>query len=198
MSSERLTVSKYIVKVIIQFFLIWNTYSGQKYLLSGHWRFFVPFCLPVWISFLQFPCYPVPFSNSSLRGCPHTPFFPSVPMQWVGNYGELLQSWGQSQAAWRPERSCLARSWPKNGGSSCFSFHYLGWKYHSISDSTVKPLEYPCCGTNTPKCVFYLSQWSNSYCFCALLGNWEHLQEETIGSPPHPQNNNNKKLEQGN
>lgn len=149
----------------------------------------MPFCLPVPD---QFPCYPVPFSNVSSLWSLSTPSPPSVPVQWVGNYEEFLQSWGQSESVWQPEGSWLASSWPKNHGSSCFSFHCLGWKNHSISDSTVQPLEYPCHGASAPKCVFHLSQWSKSYCFCALLGNWGPLQEETIGSPPHLQNNNNK------
>lgn len=84
----------------MQFFHIQNVSSGQRCYFSGHWMSFVPFCLPVPD---QFPCYPVPFSNVSFLGSlpAHPPA--SVTVWWAGNYGELLQSWGQSQAVWRLE-----------------------------------------------------------------------------------------------
>lgn len=78
--------------------------------------------------------------------------------EWIRNYEDLLQSWGWNQTVWRPERSWLARSWPKNGGSSCFAFHYLGWKCHGINGSTVEVLEHSCYKTSAPKCVFHYSQ----------------------------------------
>lgn len=184
-----------MVKTIIQFFLIQNTYPGQECLPSSHWTFFVPFGLTVPD---QFPCYPVPFSNISSLWSLSTLHPASTPVQWVGIYEELLQRWDWSQAVWRWEGSWLARSWHENGGSSCLAFYCFGSKYHSIKDSTVEVLEHPWCGTNAPS-VFSTSvneaRAIESFPKEALLGNWGHLQEETIGHPPQPQNNKNKKLD---
>lgn len=100
-----------------------------------------------------------------------------------GDLWELLQSWGQSQAARRLEagRHGPGLSWTqgsKNAGLSCLYFHYLGWKDHSISDSIAELLGFPCYGYQN---VFSIPV-SGSGTTAAVLSWWGKNSSRKISS----------------